>query len=138
MKTILIALVACIVCAIVGGGIGWHLKGQAVAAAGEKQAKADTVAITRDFQQQANEQTARLNQQQADSSALLAKQNLIRSAGLDLRVEIEHAQFTPPGPIGSASAPACPDPSGTAEFERLYDAAAKGERAAPQPAAGAR
>lgn len=113
---------------------GRYQERQAIDAAGTREAKAEVTAQADDFQRQIDKHTAQLDKQQADSAALMAQQRLIRAGGVDLRLEIEHAQFTPT-PLGIA--PSCPDPSGTAEFERLYDAAAKGASAGDPTAAGA-
>lgn len=111
---------------------GWHAKGTSMAAADQRATHAELAATKVDFAQQIAQHTAALDRQQADTSALLAKQHIIRAGSADIRLEIEHAQFTPPAPAGLA--PACADPAGSVEFERLYNAAAKG-RGAQDPAA---
>lgn len=112
---------------------GRYQERQAIDAAGARTAKAEVAAQATDFQHQITQHTAELDKQQADSSALMAHQKLIRDGGVDLRLEIEHAQFTPE-PLGIATS--CPDPSGTAEFERLYNAAAEGKDARDSTDAG--
>jgi len=123
--------------ALVCGGFaaGWHWKGVSVDAAsarGDRQALTD---LTADVNQQISHNTAQLQAQQDESAQLIAQQRLVRSNGADIRLEISHAVFTPAEPLGIAAS--CPDPSGSAEFVRLYDAAAKGADTAHPGSAGA-
>lgn len=105
-------------------GAGWHAKSVSVEAATARGAQQELKQVTTDFSQQITDHTAKLQEQQDQSASLFAQQQMVRAAGADIRLEITDAVFTPATTSGSA--PACPDPSGSAEFERLYAAAAKG------------
>lgn len=121
-------LLSIVLAASVGFAAGWHAKGVSVNAATARSDRQELTDLTADVNQQINHNTAQLQAQQDESARLFAQQALIRGHGEGTRLEIEHAVFVPDQPLGIA--PSCPDPSGTAEFERLYEAAAKGADAA--------
>lgn len=135
MTKYLAGLLALIVALALAFGAGWHAKGISVAAATAKSDHQALSDMATDVNHQIIAQTAKLQEQQDASARFFAQQRLLLGQGADIRLEIEHAVFTPDAPLGIA--PACPDPAGTAEFERLYNAAAKGGNTAPSESAGA-
>jgi hypothetical protein len=134
MKTLLIFVIAVVIAAAAGFGTGWHAKGVSVAAGQTKTATAQTKAVIADVQKQDVAQHADALAQQAKTFDLNNQQDGIRTYGMSLQQEIDHAVFLPYAVPGKPVMVTCPDPDATAEFVRLYNAAAAGQ---PSPAAAA-
>lgn len=128
-------VVVCIAAAFLAGlAIGWNFGATRELKAEAQDADARTSAITASVDRQLAVRQAELTREQSRSLALQQELGEIHLAGVNLQLEISNARFTSP-----ASAGTCPDPVGSDEFLRLYNAAAAGGRAARGPAgAGAR
>lgn len=131
MKTIAYDIVAGILILVLGAMLGWHFKGQAIDAAAMKGAKAETQAVIAGVNKEAAAQHADAMVEQGKSVALGIDQVDIRKTTDSMQAEINRAQFNFPAPTIVAGkttiAVACPpDPVGSEEFVRLYDAAAFG------------
>lgn len=130
MKQIVAIALGVLLAFAVGVFIGWRAKGGSEAKGQIKAAEAVTTTVINGVQSQITAQQALMGKQLADSTALAAQQAAIRRGAGDLRLEITYAGFTPPPSAGS-----CPDPVGSADFEQLYNRAARG--ADPAAAASA-
>lgn len=119
-----------------GGGFatGWHAKGVSVTAAGAKQSKSETKAVVADVNKQATAQHRQAVAEQGKSQTLAHAQADIRIHADGVREDIDHAIFIP---YALPAADVCPDVTASAEFVRLYDAAASGSTDTPA-AAGTR
>lgn len=118
------------VLAVGGFATGWHAKGVSVTAGEVKTANTTITTITDSVNKQAAAQSARLTAEQGKSLALDLEKNRIHAAGEVIQLEISNAQFNPP-PLDAGNHPVvCPDVTGSAEFVRLYNAAARGSPAA--------
>lgn len=119
---------------LAGIGVGWRLSSARQVESELDSANARTTAITDSVNRQLAQRQADLTREQGRSLALQHDVGEIRLATTTLQLEISHAQFAAP-----ANAEACPDPVGSDEFVRLYNAAAAGGGAAPGAArAGSR
>lgn len=115
-------LVRTVLACVIGFALGmltehqWRAGKDAVAAA--KVADAQVLAIDASVRKQADQLSRRMAAEQVRSVALLTDQRAREQNVNAIRVEISHAVFlSPPDARG------CTDPLGSAEFERLYDAA---------------
>ncbi len=139
MKNIAYLLLGSVLLMMIGAAIGWHAKGISVQAAERTAAHAETQAVIAGVTTQAAAQHADQVKEQGKSLALGIDQAAIRATGDRLQQEIDRAKFPiqPPAVVLGATVVhvGCPDdPVGSAEFVRLYDAAAQG---AGDPAAAA-
>lgn len=113
----------------IGFGAGWHAKGVSVQAKQGKTAQAETKAVVADVKQQATAQHDQAVAEQHKTLAVNVEQSTIREHESATKQEIEHAVFTPAPPANPVD---CTDPGASAEWLRLYNAAAAGS---PAPAA---
>ncbi len=115
-------LVKTLVVFVIGLALGmlvehhWRAGKDAVAAA--KVADEQVLAIDASVRTQADHLSHRMAEEQERSVALLADQRARAQNVNAIRVEISHAAF-----LSQPDAHGCTDPLGSAEFERLYEAA---------------
>jgi hypothetical protein len=123
-------LVLAIVLTTGGFATGWHAKGVSVKAGQVTLANKTITTITDGVNKQAAAQNAQLTAEQGKSLALDIEKNRIHAAGVSIQLEIADAQFNPPALDAGNHPVVCPDVTGSAEFVRLYNAAARGSPAA--------
>ena len=134
MQQVAYIALAIVLALTLGFAGGWHAKGVSVDAGKTKTAQAETKAVVADVKQQATEQHDAAVAEQGKTLGVAVAQNEIRAHEAATKQEIAHAVFQP-APINPAAVD-CPDPGATAEFMRLYNAAAAGKsEAAGAPAA---
>lgn len=141
MNTLALRALALVAALVVGFGIGWYAKGVSVKAGQATVARAETQAVVAGVTKQATEQHATQVAEQAKSVALTIDQTGIRAAAGKLQQEIDRAPFIGPNIVVATPAvlTTCPDdPIGSADFERLYNAAASGADPAAAASASAR
>lgn len=132
MKNLAYDILGGLLLLVIGFLIGWHAKGVSVKAGQVNVAVAQTKAVVTGVTQQATAQHAAQVVEQGKSVALAADQSGIRTAGADIRLGIDNADFKSFEPIVTAEKPAvavvCPDtdPVGSDDFVRLYNASASG------------
>ncbi|MGC1550521.1 MAG: hypothetical protein WA777_18520 [Rhodanobacter sp.] len=128
MKNIAYIALALVLALAAGFATGWHAKGVSVTAAQSKAEKAQTTAIVAGVNKEAAAQHTQLVAEQGKTLALDSTQQDVRSNGVTIEKEINHAIFIP-YEVPSAAV-SCPDPAASPQFVRLYNAAAAGNPAA--------
>jgi hypothetical protein len=122
-------LAAVLLAFALGMFIGWRAGGASSAKADVAAAEARTDAITDGVNKGLAQRQADLTREQGNTFALQKDQAGIHAAMTDIRLEISNARFDPP-----ANAGVCPDPVGSDDFFRLYNAAGSAHRPTGDPA----
>jgi hypothetical protein len=122
-------LAAVLVAFALGIFIGWRAGGSSSSKAEAVAADARTDAITDTVNKGLAQRQGDLTREQGNTFALQKDQAGIHAAMTDIRLEISNARFDPP-----ASAGVCPDPVGSDDFIRLYNAAGSAHRSTGDPA----
>ena len=95
MTRLMAVALAVVVAAVMGFGAGWHAKGVSVTAGQVKESQQAMREITRSVAEQSEKQQADMREEQTKSVALAAELAMVRAAGADIRLEIDHAAFRP-------------------------------------------